>query len=45
MLFDPWDRASTADAIYRALSMDMDERAANDQKIEEFVMKMQFTLC
>ena len=39
LLFNPWDRAGTADAIYGALTMDMEERAANHQKAEEFVMK------
>ena len=39
LLFNPWDKAGTADAIYRALTMDMGERAANHQKAEEFVMK------
>jgi trehalose-6-phosphate synthase len=39
LLFNPWDKAGTADAIYRALTMDMGERAANHQKAEEFVMR------
>ena len=39
LLFNPWDKAGTAEAIYRAVTMDMDERAANHQKSEDFVMK------
>lgn len=39
LLFNPWNRAGTADAIHRALTMGMDERVANHRKAEEFVMK------
>jgi trehalose 6-phosphate synthase len=39
LLFNPWDKAGTANAIYRALTMDLGERAANHQREEEFVMK------
>jgi trehalose 6-phosphate synthase len=39
LLFNPFDKAGTAKAIYRALTMDQGERAANHQKEEEFVMK------
>lgn len=39
LLFNPWDKAGTAKAIYRALTMDLGERAANHRKEEEFVMK------
>jgi trehalose 6-phosphate synthase len=39
LLFNPWDKAATTKTIYRALTMDLGERAANHRKDEEFVMK------
>lgn len=39
LLFNPLDTASAANAIYRALTMDLRERAANYEKQKEFVTK------
>jgi trehalose-6-phosphate synthase len=39
LLFNPLNKADTAYAIYRALSMEPRERVVNHKKLEKFVMK------
>jgi trehalose-6-phosphate synthase len=39
LLFNPWDKEGTSAALHRALTMDLDERTANHEKAEQFVMK------
>lgn len=39
VLFNPWDMGGTAQALYKALTMDTSERAINHRKNENYVLR------
>ena len=39
VLFNPWDTEGTVEALRRAVTMDAEERSANQQKSEDYVLR------